>query len=106
MIDEHGHRRLTDPAESQRGDRDAELRSSDVSVEVLERFLDVSGAGIAGFRHLVDSASSNRNKGEFGGDEERIKRHQKQNDTQAGGYLTHAEVFGRTLKKGQEIHIR
>jgi len=55
---------------------------------------------------LVDPASSDGDERELGCDKEGVEGHQKQNDTKAGGYLTHAEVFGRTLKKGQEIHIR
>jgi hypothetical protein len=106
VIDEYRHRRLTNPAKCQRCDRDTELRSGDISVEMLERFLNVAGPRVAGFRHLIDSASSHRDKRELGSDKEGVQRYQKQNDTKAGSYLTHAEVFGQTLKKGQEIHIQ
>jgi hypothetical protein len=67
--------------------------------------LNVPRAGVAAIRHLVDSTSSNGDEREFGGDKKRVQRYQKQNDTEAGGYCAGTKVFGRTLKKGQEIHI-
>jgi hypothetical protein len=104
-VNDDRHRRLTDPAEGERRDCYSELRPSDVAIEMSQRTLNFSSGVIARFDHLVDSASSYGNKGELGGDEKRVKRHQKQNDTQPGTDFTRAKVFGRTLKKGQEIHI-
>jgi len=73
---------------------------------VGKRALHLAGGAVAGFDHLVDAASSYGNEGELGGDKKRVERHQKQNDTQAASNFTRTKVFGRTLKKGQEIHIQ
>ncbi len=105
-IDEHGDRRLSDPPERERGNRYPELSSSDVSIEMRQSALDILRRIVAVVRHLVDSASPNRDERKLGGHEKRIESHQKQNDTKAGGDCTGAKVFGRTLQKGQEIHIQ
>jgi hypothetical protein len=104
-IDEHCNRGLANPSQGERRNRNSELRSGDVAIEMRESSLHISRAVVAALRHLVDSTSSNGDKREFGGDEKRVERYQKQNDTEADRYCTGAKVFGRTLKKGQEIHI-
>ena len=105
-VDEDCHRRLTNPAECERSDGDSQLRARDVSVEMSECALALFCTAVAGLRHLVDAAAPDSDECELRGDEKRVEGYQKQNDTKAGGDFTGAKVFGRTLKKGQEIHIR
>jgi hypothetical protein len=61
---------------------------------------------VAGIGHLVDAAPPHCDERELGSDEKGVEPHQKQNDTKAGGDSTGAKVFGWTLQKGQEIHMR
>jgi hypothetical protein len=105
-VDDYRHCRLADPAEREGSDRYSKLSACDVAVQVSQRTLDCAGCGITGVDHLVDAAPSDRNEGKLGSDKKRVERYQKQNDTQAGRNFTRTKVFGRTLKKGQEIHIR
>jgi hypothetical protein len=105
-VDDYCDRRLSDPSERQRSNRYSELRPRDVSIEMRQSALNVFRGIVAVLRHLVDSASPNGDERELGGHEKRVESHQKQNDTKAGGDCTGAKVFGRTLQKGQEIHIQ
>ena len=57
LVEEMGKGRLTDPAQSQRCDGDAQLSASDVAVEMLKRRLDGPRAAIAVGDHLVELAA-------------------------------------------------
>ena len=105
-VDYHGDGRLADPAKGQRCDRDPELCSGDVAIEVSEGFLDVLRRVVAGFGHLVDAAAPHRHKGEFGGDEKGVGGHQQKHDAEASQDCAGAQMFGWSREQGQKIHIR
>ena len=72
---DHG---FADPAESQADHGDAQLNSVHDLVEMLVKTLDDARANPARSDELLDASIAHAHQGEFGGGEERIGRHQKQ----------------------------
>jgi len=69
---------FADPAQSQRGDGDAQLRRREVVVEIVQRRPEGAGAGSAPFDHLVDRCRPHADECELGGDEKPVECDQKQ----------------------------
>ncbi len=72
---DHG---LADPAESQADHGDAQLNAVHDLVEMLVKALDDARANPSRGDELLDASIAHAHQGEFGGGEERIGRHQKQ----------------------------
>jgi hypothetical protein len=105
-IDDYGNCRLPNPSKRKRCDGDSELGACDVTVEVLERALNVPCARVSVVGHLIDPAAPDGNERELGSNEKRVQGYQKQNDTEARGNFAAAQVFGRSPLQGQKIHIQ
>ena len=63
---------LTDPAERQRRERDAELRAGDVVVETVDRSLGELRAAVARAGERLDARAARADEGELGRDEEAV----------------------------------
>ena len=85
-LEQLGHRRLAQPAQSERRERDAQLACGQVSVDVVGDELGVLGALSA----LVDEdfylRLAHTHERELGGDKERIHEQEKQNKQQTECY--------------------
>ena len=76
-FDERGQGGLPDPPEAEGCHRDAELRGSDVGVDVFEPALDGLGQGVALLDELVDPGSADRDESELAGYEEAVRSHEE-----------------------------
>ena len=74
---------LADPAQRERGHRDAELRGGDVGVEVVEQTEQAARAAVAGGGERLDARASDADEGELRGDEEAVGDDQKKDDENA-----------------------
>src|SRR5688572_791642 len=104
-VDQYSESGLANPAEREGCDRDPELRSRDVAVQMLEGALDILRGAIACGSHLVDAAAANRNQGELGRDEKGVEADQEENYPQAGRDRPASYVLGRTLLKGKKVIV-
>ena len=88
-LDQPGQRRLADPAEAQRGERDAELGGGDVAVERLYGAAGEPSFAVPGPGHLVQPRAPGADQRELGRDEEGVGEHQDddrdQSETYRGG---------------------
>ena len=75
-LDQARERRLADPAEAQRGERDAELGGGDVAVERLYRAAGQPSFAIPRPGHLVQPGAPRADQGELGRHEEGVGEHQ------------------------------
>ena len=75
-LDQPGERRLADPAEAQRGERDAELGGGDVAVERLYRAAGQPSFAIPRPGHLVQPGPPRADQRELRRHEEGVGEHQ------------------------------
>ena len=101
-VREHG---LADPAECKRGDRDSELGTRYVAIEVLESSLNHFGAAIALGDHLIELAAPGGDEGEFGGHEEPVYGHQSKNSEEAARRRGHRRRVSRLRSNKYKEHM-
>ena len=85
-LDQPGQRRLADPAEAQRGERDAELGGGDVAVERLYRAAGQPSFAIPRPGHLVQPRAPSADQRELGRHEEGVREHQDDDRDQSETY--------------------
>ena len=73
-----GQRGFAKRAEAQTGERDADLHAGDDAIELAEKFLNDSGAGVAELDELADARDAHGHEGEFRGGEETVDDCQRQ----------------------------
>ncbi|MCY1449474.1 hypothetical protein D9M71_662120 [compost metagenome] len=81
-----GEGRLTDPAQAQRGQRDAQLAGRKVGVELVVHLAQDAAAPAMQLGDGVDARRAQLDHGELGGNEEAVEQHQYQ------GKDDHAEI--------------
>jgi hypothetical protein len=64
--------RLADPAQRERGHRDAELRGRDVGVQLVEQGDEKARAPVPRLDHHLDAGAPHADEGELDGDEEAV----------------------------------
>ena len=67
------HGGFADPAESQAGERDAELHGGDEVVELLMELLDGARADAVRSQQLLEPGLADADHGEFGGDKKCVR---------------------------------
>ena len=72
-VQQPGQRRLADPTKREAGDRDAELASRDVAIEVAHGVIDVAGARPALGDQLLHARSPHGHERELGRNEEAVQ---------------------------------
>ena len=91
--DQAGQRRLADPAQAQRGERDAELGGGDVAAERLYRAAREPSFAIPRPRQLIQPGAPRADQGELGRHEEGVREHQDddrgktETDRRGGGWF-------------------
>jgi len=70
-----------------------------------EGSLNASGGPVAVARHLVDAAASNRHECKLGGNEEGVEADQQEHNTKARRNRSACDLLGRSVLKGQKVHI-
>ena len=103
-IDQMGEGWLTNPPQRERRDRDAELGSGDVAVEVLQRDLDRSRPSQALSGHLVDLAAAGSDERELGGDKEAVERDERENGNETGRRCPNGGDVSRLCDNQPEQH--
>jgi len=76
--DSERERRLADPAQAERRDGDAELRTRDGAVEIVLRPADDAGQTIAAIGQFVDAGASRTDERELRRDEEGVRRYERE----------------------------
>jgi hypothetical protein len=71
------HRRLADPAQRERCERDAQLGGAQVVLEVLEREQRALGAHVSGTGARLERGRPHLDQRELGGDEEAVGQDQQ-----------------------------
>ena len=66
------NRRLADPAQGQRGERNPELRRREIRVQIIQQFEQSSGAAITGGRQRLYARAAHADQRELCGDEKSI----------------------------------
>ena len=82
-FDQGRQRRLADPAQSQGGQRDAELGGRDVAIERLYGAASQPSFAVPGLGHLVEPGPSRSHQREFRRHEERVGQHEHHHRAQA-----------------------
>ncbi len=82
-LNQTGHHRLADPAQSQTDDGDAELNAVDDFIEMLMQALHGARADAAGLDELLDSGIAHADQGELRGCEKRVRCHQEEDQEHA-----------------------
>ena len=90
-IHQHGDRRLADPAERQRGERDTELSARDVPVELTQGTLHHLCAAVPLGRHLVDAAPADCHQRKLGCNEEGVEQNQQKHHQQTSRSRTEGD---------------
>ena len=75
-LDQIGERRLADPTEGERGDGDAELRGSQVGVEVVDRPLQRGSVPATGSDEFRDASAPHGDQTELGADGKAVCRNE------------------------------
>ena len=82
-LNQHGERRLADPAETQAGHRDAELRRGDIAGGIGDRAAHRARAPRPFRDQLVDARLADGDDREFRRDEKTVRKDQRQDTCQA-----------------------
>ncbi len=83
IANQPSERRLTDPAEAERCEGDAELSSGDVAVERLNRASRQPSFAIPGAGELIEPRPARRHQRELGGHEEGVGEYEADDGGQA-----------------------
>ena len=95
-LEERGDRRLADPAQTETGHRDAELRRGDVLVGRVERAAYRSRHPAALGQQLIDAGLADRNNRELRGHEKTVGQDQREYRGQADTDVQDGVVHSRT----------
>ena len=93
------HRRLTDPAETERGHRDAELAARQIGFDIAHHLLQKSGAEAIFFRHGVDAEAAALHQREFRRHVERVGGQQQKGNQQIDDGVAHPA--SRSVRKAR-----
>ena len=82
-FDQMRQRRLADPAQRERRDRDAKLRRREIGVEPVDRAMQRGGVHASERDQFGDTAAPHGNQRKFGGNEESVGEHEQQHRADA-----------------------
>ena len=111
-LDEMGNGRLGVHAQSQAGQRDAQLGCSDITIGsalAAKDIADRTRCTIALLRELFNARAPNGDNGKLGGDEQTVHQDQQGNDNEGEQYCHHAaspaDVFGRPVGSATQTAV-
>jgi hypothetical protein len=81
-LDEGGKRGLADPAKTERGEGDPQLRRRQVGIESLRGPQHSGGHRVAFFNQLLDPAPADSNQREFSSDKEAVEENKNDHSQQ------------------------
>lgn len=77
--------RFSEPAQSQRGQRNAELRGRDIGVEIVYQTEQTFSSPVACISESCDTRAAHSDKGELGGDKKPVGKDEKENEKDIEG---------------------